>query len=556
MSTVNKTLEQLTNENDLLRARIEELEKSKNEIQNVEIKLKKSELKSRVWLENSPVCTKIVDLDFNLQYMSASGIKELKIEDITEFYGRPYPLYFYPDSFRIPMRNNLEKVKKTGEILEFEGSIIDISGNELWYHSTLVPVNDQQGNLDYIMVVSAEITKRKQAEEKLLIAHDKATESDRLKSAFLATMSHELRTPLNSIIGFSELINVDSSVEEMISFARTINSSGGHLLSIVEDLFDITLIESGEININKSDFNLVSALKDIEAIMKAEQQVLQKEDISLNLIFPPKSNDLIIATDLPKLKQILINLLKNALKFTHEGLIKFGYIIETYKDKPMLKFFVEDTGIGIPENKQELIFDVFRQLDDTHTRVYGGTGIGLSISKKLTEFLGGKIWLESEEGKGSTFYFTIPYTKLKSSDKPDEIEISVIAKSIPLENNTPMEKTILIVEDDEASFEFLKILLENKGVTTYWAKDGKESIKYCKENPDIDLVLMDINMMNMNGYTATKKIKKFRPDLPIIAQTAYAIAGDREKAFDAGCDDYISKPIKKEILMEKIGKWL
>lgn len=517
MSTVNKTLEQLTNENDLLRARIEELEKSKNEIQNVEIKLKKSELKSRVWLENSPVCTKIVDLDFNLQYMSASGIKELKIEDITEFYGRPYPLYFYPDSFRIPMRNNLEKVKKTGEILEFEGSIIDISGNELWYHSTLVPVNDQQGNLDYIMVVSAEITKRKQAEEKLLIAHDKATESDRLKSAFLATMSHELRTPLNSIIGFSELINVDSSVEEMISFARTINSSGGHLLSIVEDLFDITLIESGEININKSDFNLVSALKDIEAIMKAEQQVLQKEDISLNLIFPPKSNDLIIATDLPKLKQILINLLKNALKFTHEGLIKFGYIIETYKDKPMLKFFVEDTGIGIPENKQELIFDVFRQLDDTHTRVYGGTGIGLSISKKLTEFLGGKIWLESEEDKGSTFYFTIPYTKLKSSDKPDEIEISVIAKSIPLENNTPMEKTILIVEDDVANYEFLKILLENKGVTTYWAKDGKESIKYCKENPDIDLVLMDINMMNMNGYTATKKIKKFRPDLPIIA---------------------------------------
>jgi len=278
-----------------------------------------------------------------------------------------------------------------------------------------------ESDLKILEFVSDQISisiERKKAEQDLINALEKATESDRLKSAFLATLSHELRTPLNAIIGFSDLIDEELSVEKIISYTKTINSSGKHLLSLVENLFDIILIESGKTKIVKEDFKLQSILNNVQIIIHAEQQKTSKENINLNLINPPEGRDLTINTDRFKLKQILINLLKNALKFTHEGHINYGYSITTDRGKPMLKFYVEDTGIGIPEGKQELIFDFFRQVDDSHTRRYGGTGIGLSIAKKLTELLGGKIWLESEKGKGSTFYFTIPFDEFKKISKP------------------------------------------------------------------------------------------------------------------------------------------
>lgn len=255
---------------------------------------------------------------------------------------------------------------------------------------------------------------------------------------------------------------------------------------------------------------------------------------------------MIINSDPSKLKQIFINLLKNALKFTNKGHVHYGFKIEKNTDKPMIRFFVEDTGIGIPENKLELIFDVFRQIDDSHTRKYGGTGIGLSISKKLIRFLGGDIWVESEEGKGSIFYFTIPYD---GKQLINEATKSITKVKIEI---IPDTKTILIVEDVEASYELLNTILRKSSYNTLWVKNGEEAISICKENTAIDLVLMDINMPVMNGYEATKVIKEFRPDLPIIAQTAFAIAGDKEKSIEAGCDDYISKPIKRNLILSKI----
>ncbi|VAW14498.1 hypothetical protein MNBD_BACTEROID01-1354 [hydrothermal vent metagenome] len=389
---------------------------------------------------------------------------------------------------------------------------------------------------------------RKKTEQGLINALEKATESDRLKSAFLATISHELRTPLNAIIGFSDIISKDLPIDDIIEFNKTINASGNHLLAIVKDLFDITLIESGEIKIAKENFKLRTILNDVQNIIKAEQEKTNKGNIGLNLVTPPEGEGLIINTDPSKLKQILINLLKNALKFTHEGYINYGYNIEAGHDKPVLKFYIEDTGIGIPKEKQELIFDIFRQVEDSHTRIYGGAGIGLSISKKLAELLGGRIWLESEKGEGSTFYLEIPLDEFEMVSKPIIKETG--------KDNSLKEKTILIVEDVQVSFEFLKIVLEKSGINIIWAKDGEEAIKLCKENTNIDLVLMDINMPFMNGYEATKKIKKIRPNLPIIAQTAYAIAGDKEKSLEAGCDDYIAKPIKLDILMAKIKIFL
>jgi len=404
-------------------------------------------------------------------------------------------------------------------------------------------------DMEILVFVSDQISisiERKKKEQKLLSALEKATESDRLKSAFLATISHELRTPLNAIIGFSDLIDTSLPIEDVYDYTKIINSSGIHLLNIVEDLFDITLIESGETKINKKEVEINSFLNDINKAIIIEQNKLEKNNINLNLIIPNSDEKVILFTDSLKLKQIFNNLLKNALKFTHNGHINFGFGIEEIQGKSYCKFYVQDTGIGISKDKHDVIFDIFRQIDDSHTRTYEGTGIGLSISKKLTELLGGKIWLESEEDVGSAFYFTIPYEGKVVIDPKNEKTI--------VEEGSLKSKTILIVEDDPDSLEFLKILLEMANINSYWAHSGEEAIKYCHENMSIDLVLMDINMSGINGYEATKEIKKFRPKLPIIAQTAYAFGGDKEKALDVGCDDYISKPIDKEELMEMITK--
>ena len=433
-----------------------------------------------------------------------------------------------------------------GVPLKFKGKIIGILVVQSYKDEKAYTIAD----LKMLEFVSDQISisvHRKKAEGELKEALKKATESDRLKSAFLATMSHELRTPLNAIIGFSDIISDDLSPEEIFKFNKNINTSGNHLLNIVEDLFDITLIESGETKLKNKEVNLNQVLHDTHEIIKAELRKNRKENLVLSLINPVENQEFIINTDASKFKQILINLLKNAIKFTAEGYINYGFKIEE-PPSPKLIFFVEDTGIGISKSKQEMIFDMFRQVEDSHTRTFGGTGIGLSISKKLTELLGGKIWVDSDLGKGSTFYFSIPLIAVKKAIEPK-------TSTLKMKNNF-RGKTALIVEDDESNHAYLKEVLERMGMKTIWAQNGKKSIKYCAENPDISIVLMDINMPIMNGYQATTEIKKSRPHLPIISQTAYAIAGDREKSLAAGCDDYISKPIEKDDLLKLISQYI
>lgn len=393
---------------------------------------------------------------------------------------------------------------------------------------------------------------RKKAEQDLKEALEKATESDRLKSTFLATMSHELRTPLNAIIGFSDIIDEELTVKEIVEYAKIINSSGNQLLGIVEDLFDITLIEAGEIKIRKRNESLNSIMEYVYNIIEIERQTISKDNLGFTLTIPSDENSLIINTDPVKLKQILINLLRNAIKFTEEGYVDFGYELIRDQNKAEIKFYVEDTGKGIPENKQSLIFDIFTQIEDATSRAFGGTGIGLSIAKKLTEILGGKIWLDSVADKGSMFYFTIPYEGQLSEERP----ISKGIKELSKNTIKAKEKTVLIAEDDEPSYKYLKIILEQYKINPIWVNSGLKAIQACKDNSDIDLVLMDINMPEMDGFEATREIKKFKPELPIIAQTAYAVEGDRAKAMKAGCDDYISKPIKKEVLITKIENYI
>ncbi len=407
-----------------------------------------------------------------------------------------------------------------------------------------------RADLDMLDFVSDQISlsiHRKKTDQDLKVALAQAKESDRLKSVFLATMSHELRTPLNAIIGFSDIIDASLPMEEILDYNKTINTSGTHLLSIVEDLFDITLIETGEIKIINETFDLNGVLKEIHEVLKIEQRNLAKSNIDLNLLAPDIGSEMMLLSDTHKLKQILINLLKNALKFTHHGHINYGYNFINKDGVKMLEFFVKDSGIGIPKNQVKVIFDVFRQVEDADTRSYGGTGIGLSISQKLVGLLGGKMWVKSQVGVGSQFFFTLPATHATAQN--------LMGHKGTILKNKNQTRTILIVEDDQASYEYLNVVLSAQEIITIWARDGQEAVNICKENDKIDLVLMDINMPKMNGFDATIKIKEFKPNLTIIAQTAYAISGDRQKSLDAGCDDYISKPIKKNTLYSLLDKY-
>lgn len=375
-------------------------------------------------------------------------------------------------------------------------------------------------------------------------AKDKAEESDRLKSAFLANMSHEIRTPMNAILGFSEMLTKPNYTDEdKKEFSSLISSNANNLLNLINDIIDIAKIEAGQIKVNYEITSLNKIFGELNATFQREKLQRGKFKVDLRVKFPTISEFNII-TDPLRLKQVLTNLIGNALKFTDSGYIEFGFNI---MEDNIIRFYVQDSGIGITPEKQNIIFDRFRQADDSHTRRYGGTGLGLAIVKHLIELLGGTIWVESTQGKGSTFYFTHPY----HSSMAMNTESMNIKKIMPI--NNWQNKIILITEDEENNFKLLKAILAPSKARLIWAKNGKEAVEICKTNPLIDLVLMDLKMPEMTGYEATELIKKFRKKLPIIAQTAYAMADERAKTKEAGFDDFITKPINSDELLNKIS---
>jgi signal transduction histidine kinase/CheY-like chemotaxis protein len=385
--------------------------------------------------------------------------------------------------------------------------------------------------------------KEKRAVE-LIIAKDRAEESDRLKSAFLANISHEIRTPMNGILGFAELMKEpDLTGKEQQEYIRIIEKSVERLLNIIKDLMSISKIESGQMEISISETNVNEQIERIYTFFKPEAEQ-KKIEISFTNSLP--ANEAIIITDREKIYTILTNLVKNAIKFTNSGSIEFGY---KKKDK-YLEFFVKDTGLGIREEKKEFIFERFRQGSESLTRNYEGAGLGLSISKAYVEMLGGKIWIESEPGKGSVFYFSIPY----GSEPQDNIVMRTLARDDATENQIKNLK-ILIAEDDDVSQMFLMLSVKKISKEVLKARTGVEAIKVCRNNPDIDLVLMDIKMPEMYGLEATRQIRQFNNDVIIIAQTALGLSGEREKAIEAGCNDYISKPILKDELLAIIKRY-
>lgn len=394
------------------------------------------------------------------------------------------------------------------------------------------------------LVIVRDISSLKQAEKELIVAKERAEESDRLKSAFLANMSHEIRTPLNGILGFTELLKMsDVSAQQQNDYLDIIKKGGDRMLNIINDIIDISKIESGQMKVVLSETNIPDQLKFLSAFFSPDARA---KGISLIFKNHRSGEDSVIVTDKEKLYAILANLVKNAIKFTRTGFVEYGYV---EKDSSY-EFYVKDTGIGIRSDQKDFIFERFRQGSDSLTRNYEGTGLGLSISKAYAEMLGGKIWFESEFGKGSVFFFELPV----SVDKKIKPVINTIVQELPADEKIK-DLVILIVEDNLPSEMLMTRLVRPFSKKILKVTTGIDAVDTCRNNPDIDLVLMDIKLPEMDGYGATREIRKFNKDLIIIAQTAFGLMDEREKALESGCNDFIAKPINRNAFLTLIQKY-
>ncbi|HPX06002.1 MAG TPA: ATP-binding protein [Tenuifilaceae bacterium] len=434
-----------------------------------------------------------------------------------------------------------------GVPLIIDGEVFGVIGTQS-YTAADTYNRDDLMLLEFISTQVSISIKRKENEFSLRFAKEKAEEADRLKSAFLANMSHEIRTPMNAIIGFSELIARKTIPQEKKDlYANYITNSSKTLLNLIDDIIDIAKIEAGQLKIAKSNTSVNMMLYELHEFFQTEKVKHKKEHIRFIKHEAIANDEFGILCDPFRLRQILINLLNNALKFTSEGRIEYGYMVP---NNATILFYVRDTGIGLSQEKINVIFERFRQGDETITKQYGGTGLGLAISKKLVELMGGRIWVESEPEKGSTFFFILPLII------PNVNNSLITERNEWIQTNSFAGKTILVAEDEEINFMFIKEILNITSATVLRAKNGQEAIKIVESNPDISLVLMDIQMPIVNGYEATKAIKKAYPELPVIAQTAYAMAEDKAKGVVVGFDYYLSKPIKPEELIDTLHSFM
>ena len=468
------------------------------------------------------------------------------------------------------------------------------SSKKIWVHTTITPIIGDSGKIIKLVAIDSDITKLKEAEEEILrqkeeieaqrdlaneqnsqiqkqnielekhqtqleklveqrtlqlkIAKDRAEESDRLKSSFLANMSHEIRTPMNAIIGFSELIS-DSDIDQnqRKELITHLNSNCNSLLHLIDDIIDIARIEAGQLRIYKQDCFINQSFIELYELF-SETELKENNNVELIVEVENTDENLSVYTDPYRFRQVMNNLIGNAIKFTDQGYIKFGYHISPKGYENFIRFFVQDTGIGLNKKEQKEIFEQFRKIDsEEKDKLYRGAGLGLAISKNLIKELGGKIWIESETGIGSTFYFTLPYVETDKKYKQYE----------PINTNYNWaNKTILIAEDEENNIKMIKLVLQKTDVNIIHVQNGQKAIDKCKELKEIDLVLLDIKMPKVNGLDATREIRKFNKKIPIIVFTAYAMPADQEKARKAGCTNFIAKPIKKDKLMGKLDFYL
>jgi PAS domain S-box-containing protein len=446
----------------------------------------------------------------------------------------------HPDDLNIDLENFNKVMMGKIDAYSIEKRFIRKDGQVVWTNMSVRCVRLTDGTVEYFVALLFDISKRKKFEDELIRSKIKAEESDKLKTAFLHNISHEIRTPMNAIIGFSALLSEPGLDEpSKLSFIDVITQSSNHLLDIINDIIEISNIEAGISKISKNEVRINSIIEQLKT--QFSPKAVEK-GIELNTNTPLADDTAIIQTDCTKLQQIYSNLLSNAFKFTQKGRIEFGY---TFSER-LLNFYVSDTGIGISDDQHEKIFDRFYQVEHQMARHFEGTGLGLSISKAYVEILGGRIWVESEPGKGSTFYFSLPFNQPESNHRDNLTFIKEVKFNKPL--------TILVAEDNDANFKLIEMYLADPVFSLIYAKNGFEAVKHCESEQKIDLVLMDLKMPEMDGYLATEKISKLRPGLPVIAQTAFVT--DTDKALNSGCVDILTKPFRKIELLQIINKHL
>lgn len=444
----------------------------------------------------------------------------------------------YPDDMENITMKFVDFIENKSDKVSIDIKIKFISDEYEWYELQGV-VNERDENGDPLIVIGAaiNISKRKEEEQLLLKAKEKAEESNRLKSAFLANMSHEIRTPLNAIVGFSRILAETNKTEENDQFASIIESNNEMLLQLINDILDLSKIEAGTLEFIYSDVDLNVLLYEIGQSlgMKVDQNAVK-------IAFEGKLPECVVYTERNRLTQVVSNFISNSIKFTKQGSIKFGYTLS----ENMLRFYVKDTGCGIPKDKQDSVFDRFIKLNSFAQ----GTGLGLSICASIVHKLGGEIGVESEEGEGSTFWFTIPYQPVSVTPESSSKEYA----EKPVTKNMPGKATLLIAEDDASNYKLAEAILENDYELIH-AWNGEEAIQLFN-NHQPDLVLTDIKMPVIDGYELTAKIRVLSASIPIIAVTAYASDEDQFKISQSGFTDFIAKPIHGALLKEKIKSLL